>query len=78
MTDGIHIGDLQQENDQWLITGQEGVALVVSGSGTTMREAQKQMYTRIQNILITNMYYRTDIGDRWVDDSDKLRSWEYL
>lgn len=78
MPEGIHIGDLQQENEEWLITGQEGVALVVSGSGTTMREAQKQMYTRIQNILITNMYYRTDIGDRWVDDSDKLRSWEYL
>jgi phosphoribosylamine--glycine ligase len=78
MTDGIHIGDLKQVNAEWLITGQEGVALVVSGSGTTMREAQKQMYSRIQNILISNMYYRTDIGDRWVDDSDKLRSWEYL
>ncbi|MFH1444814.1 MAG: phosphoribosylamine--glycine ligase [Candidatus Peregrinibacteria bacterium] len=78
MTDGIHISDLKQENDQWLITGQEGVALVVSGSGITMREAQKQMYTRIQNIIISNMYYRTDIGDRWMDDSDKLRSWEYL
>src|SRR3989339_1463384 len=78
MTEGIHIGDLKQENEEWLITGQEGVALIVSGSGTTMRDAQKQMYTRIQNILISNMYYRTDIGDRWVDDSDKLRSWEYL
>ncbi|OIO55477.1 phosphoribosylamine--glycine ligase [Candidatus Peregrinibacteria bacterium CG1_02_54_53] len=78
MPDGIHIGDLKQENEQWLITGQEGVALVVSGAGMTMRDAQKQMYTRIQNILISNMYYRTDIGDRWMDDSDKLRSWEYL
>lgn len=78
MTDGVHIGDLRQENDEWLITGREGVALIISGSGTTMRDAQKQMYTRIQNILISNMYYRTDIGDRWMDDSDKLRSWEYL
>ncbi|MDD5751614.1 MAG: hypothetical protein PHS73_03800 [Candidatus Peribacteraceae bacterium] len=76
--DGIHIGDLRKENEEWLITGAEGVALVVSGSGTTMRDAQKQMYARIQNILISNMYYRTDIGDRWLDDSDRLNSWGYL
>lgn len=76
--DGAHIADLKMDNDEWLITGQEGVALVVTGSGSTMREAQKQMYGRINNIQISNMYYRTDIGDRWVEDSDRLRSWGYL
>jgi phosphoribosylamine--glycine ligase len=24
------------------------------------------------------MYYRTDIGDRWAEDSDKLHNWGYL
>jgi phosphoribosylamine---glycine ligase len=24
------------------------------------------------------MYYRTDIGDRWVEDSDRLHTWGYL
>jgi phosphoribosylamine--glycine ligase len=24
------------------------------------------------------MYYRTDIGDRWAEDSDKLHTWGYL
>jgi len=24
------------------------------------------------------MYYRTDIGDRWFDDGDKLNTWGYL
>jgi len=24
------------------------------------------------------MYYRTDIGDRWVEDSDRLHNWGYL
>ncbi len=78
MKDGVHIGDLKEENGEWLITGEEGVALIVTGSGSTMREAQKQMYGRIGNMQISNMYYRTDIGDRWVDDSDRLRSWGYL
>ena len=25
--------------------------------------------------MIHNMYYRTDIGDRWFEDHDKLHSW---
>jgi phosphoribosylamine---glycine ligase len=24
------------------------------------------------------MYYRTDIGDRWEEDSDRLHNWGYL
>jgi len=39
-----------------------------------MREARAQAYRRIDNILIPNMYYRTDIGERWFEDSDKLHS----
>lgn len=76
--DGIHIQDIKMINNEWLITGSYGIALIVTGTGTTMKEAQKQAYARIQNILIPNMYYRTDIGDRWKDDHDKLWSWGYL
>ena len=40
-----------------------------------MREAQRQAYGRIDNILIPNMYYRKDIGDRWYGEGDKLLMW---
>jgi phosphoribosylamine--glycine ligase len=43
-----------------------------------MRDAQKMMQNRISNIIINNVYYRTDIGDRWLEDSDKLWSWGLL
>jgi phosphoribosylamine--glycine ligase len=43
-----------------------------------MKQAQAQAYSRIKNVLIPNMYYRTDIGDRWGEDSDKLHNWGYL
>jgi len=33
-----------------------------------MKAAQKQAYNRIDNIMIPNMYYRKDIGDRWFED----------
>ncbi|MCR4337221.1 MAG: phosphoribosylamine--glycine ligase [Candidatus Omnitrophica bacterium] len=76
--EGIHIGDVKQVNGQWLIAGDAGVVLVVVGTGQTLRQAQSQAYHRIQNIMIPNMYYRTDIGDRWYEDSDKLHTWGYL
>lgn len=78
MEEGVHIEDVKMVNGEWVITGGSGVALIVSGTGQTMKEAQKQMYSRITNILIPNMYYRKDIGDRWFEDSDKLHSWGYL
>jgi len=75
---GIHIEDVKLVNNQWIITGSSGVALIIVGTGATMKEAQKQAYSRIKNILIPNMYYRDDIGDRWYEEFDKLHSWGYL
>jgi len=69
---------VKQVNGQWLIAGTSGVVLAVVGTGQTMKQAQAQVYARIKNILIPNMYYRTDIGDRWAEDSDKLHNWGYL
>ncbi len=76
--DGVHIEDVKLVNGEWIVTGSTGVALIVCGTGSTMRQAKDQAYNRIKNILIPNMYYRTDIGDRWQDDSDKLHMWGYL
>jgi len=43
-----------------------------------MKQAQRQAYNRVKNVMIPNMYYRNDIGDRWYEDSDKLHTWGYL
>ncbi len=78
MKEGIHPMHLKNVNNQWLITGDSGIALLVTGTGITMRDAQKIMYNRISNVLINHSYYRTDIGDRWQEDSDKLWAWGLL
>jgi phosphoribosylamine--glycine ligase len=75
---GIHPINVKKVNGHWLVTGDRGIVTLVTGNGTTMKEAQKNMYNRISNLLINNSYYRNDIGDRWTEDSDKLRSWGYL
>lgn len=76
--DGIHIEDVKNINGQWLVAGTSGVVMVIVGTGLTMKQAQAQAYNRVKNILIPNMYYRTDIGDRWFEDCDKLHTWGYL
>jgi len=75
---GVHIEDVKLVDEEWVITGTSGVILIVCGLGQTMKQAQNQVYTRISNIIIPHMYYRTDIGDRWYEDSDKLHNWGYL
>jgi len=76
--EGIHIEDVKKMDEEWVIAGTAGVVLVVVGAGTTMKQAQAQVYNRIKNIVIPNMYYRTDIGNRWFEDCDKLHTWGYL
>jgi len=58
-------------NGQWLIAGTSGVVLVVVGTGQTMKQAQARSIPASERPH-PNMYYRTDIGDRWAEDSDKL------
>ena len=77
-TDGVHIEDVKLLNGEWVIAGTSGVVLVVVGTGYTMKQAQQQVYTRIKGIIIPHMYYRTDIGDRWFEDADRLHNWGYL
>ena len=67
------------EDGQWRVAGENGMPLVVTGMGETMQEAREQAYGRIDDIVIPNLYYRDDIGERWMDgEGDRLQAWGYL
>ncbi|MFH1582907.1 MAG: phosphoribosylamine--glycine ligase [Candidatus Falkowbacteria bacterium] len=76
--DGIHIDDIRNDNGIWRIAGVSGGILVITGSGTTVKDARHQVYGRIKNIIVPNMFYRTDIGAGWAVDGDRLHAWGYL
>lgn len=76
--DGIHLGEVKREGNDWRIAGRSGYSLVVTGSGNTTEEARQQVYKRVANIMIPNMFYRTDIGSGWARDSDLLLSYGYM
>ena len=75
---GIHHCDVQLVDGDWRIAGSSGYVLVVTGSGPTMADAQREAYNRIKTIILPNMFYRTDIGNRWSRDGDLLQTWGLL
>jgi phosphoribosylamine--glycine ligase len=75
---GVHHCDIRLVDGDWRVAGQSGYVLVVTGSGPTMPDAQREVYNRVKNIILPNMFYRTDIGNRWTKDGDLLHTWGYL
>lgn len=76
--EGVHVGEIKLVDGNYVLAGTCGYALIVVGAGTTVEEARKQVYNKISSIIIPNMFYRTDIGERWNSDGDKLISWGYI
>lgn len=77
--DGIHIEDAKNVEGQWRVAGENGMPIVVTGKGDTMQKAREQCYGRVENIVIPNMYYRDDVGERWMKgEGDRLQAWGYL
>jgi len=75
---GVHIEDAKFVDGQWRAAGESGMPIVVTGTGETMQEARGQLYDRIDDVVIPNLYYRDDIGERWIDgDGDRLTAWGY-
>lgn len=78
LPEGIHPCDIKRLGEEWFLTGNSGYAMVITGSGSTMDDARREAYNRVKGIHVPNMFYRTDIGDRWYRDGDLLQTWGYL
>jgi phosphoribosylamine--glycine ligase len=76
--DGVHLGDVKLVENDWKLAGKSGYVLVVTGSAATVEGARRQAYRRIENIMLQNMFYRTDIGSKWFEESDELQTWGVL
>ena len=63
----------------YYISGKNGFALHVSGVGTTVEEAREKAYKLIGKIVIPKMFYRTDIGLKFLnEDREKLEKWGWI
>lgn len=65
--------------NKYFLAGKHGYALYVTGYGNTVKEAQKEAYDVVDKIIIPKMFYRTDIGDKFINsDYKKLIKWGFL
>lgn len=75
---GVHLEDIKYTDSEYRVAGETGEVLVITGRGATMDAAQQEAYDRVEDVILPNKFYRSDIGDRWYRDSDLLASWGYL
>jgi len=65
--------------EQYVICGSTGYAMHVTGHGETVEEARESASRRIGNIVIPRMYYRTDIGTKFLRaDAESLTTCGWL
>ena len=75
----LHYGEVKLANGVLQTSGPSGYALVVTGRGETVPEAQRAAYTLLRKIWIPNQRYRIDIGDRYLSsEGSRLRALGWL
>jgi phosphoribosylamine--glycine ligase len=75
----LHFGEMGMADGQLVTSGLYGWTMVVTGTGSTIESARSAAYQRAAPILIPNMRYRLDIGDRLIaGDYDRLEALSLL
>ena len=60
----LHFGEMGCAGGSLVTSGLYGWTMVVTGTGPTIAESQRQAYTRARRVFVPNVRYRLDIGDR--------------
>lgn len=76
--EGVHLEDIKHTDGEYRVAGETGEVLVVTGKGDTMAAARREADERAAAIVLPNKFYRTDIGDGWLEDLEQLTRWGYL
>jgi phosphoribosylamine--glycine ligase len=72
--DAVHLGEVTMRGEELVTAGLIGYVMVVTGSGNGIDEARRVAYERVRKVVIPNMRYRNDIGARFSQDTDVMRS----
>lgn len=77
--DFLHYGETALRDGQLVTSGSVGYVMVVTGRGATAEIARAEAYRRAALVVIPNMRYRTDIGDRFIaGERARLEALGYL
>ena len=62
----LHFGEMGLNESQLVTAGYHGWTMVVTGTGATISEAQVEAYRLAARVIIPNVRYRIDIGDKLI------------
>lgn len=78
----IHFSEVSRKlnnNHEYCISGISGYVMCVTGVSETVQGAREKAYRLIDKIVIPKMFYRNDIGLKFIErDKALLEKWEYL
>ncbi len=75
----LHLGEAGLEDGELVAAGSLGYLAVVTGRGADARAAQESAYALARKVVVPNLRYRNDIGERFLrEDYATLRSLGYL
>ena len=75
----FHYGEVAMSDAGLIASGSLGYLMVVTGTGSDIEAAQDAAYRRVRNVVVRNMRYRNDIGERLKrSDLATLRALGYL
>jgi phosphoribosylamine---glycine ligase len=74
--EGVFFVDVMRKGKKYHVAS--SCPMVVAAKAKTVDEARAKAYSRIKNIVLENMYYRTDIASKWEAQSGLLSEWGYL
>ena len=75
-----HPVDVRRDPEgQLFVRRRSGHAMIVTGTGTTVRDAQAAAQARARNVVAPELRWRMDIGNRFLDgEGDRLRALGWL
>ena len=74
-----HLVDVRTEAGQLLTRRRSGHAMIVTGTGPTVQDAQQAAAAAARNVVIPELRWRADIGERFLNgERDRLRALGWL
>jgi len=75
----IPFQEVSRDEKGYYVSGKNGYVLHVSGFGETVEGAREKIYKLIEKIVIPKMFYRNDIGLKFIEEEKgKLEKWGWI